>query len=392
MTKTSTPSVSHRRLLLALTFVAYIALGLPDALIGVAWPQMRADFDLPLSALGPLYVSATAGYVIASTMAGALLARVGLGTLLAASCALTGAALLGYVMAPSWSVIVAFGLLTGCGGGAIDAAINTHAAVHYSARLVNVLHAFWGVGAALGPALLTATLVHGYDWRYGYVVVVAFEFALALAFAMSRIQWGAPVARHAAHSQASLLQTLRSGRVQLSLLVFLLYTGCEAAAGAWAFSLLYEARDVATSAAGLAVSLYWGGLFASRLGYACLPADLHPGRVTAISIVVASAAMLLLVLDIHAVVDIFALGVLGAASGPIFPCMISMTPQRLGQQHTANAIGAQIAVAAVGFAGLPALCGVVAQHVGLNSIPVVLLACWSMLLFVHLALEKAVER
>src|SRR5690606_21986818 len=115
VTKTSTPSVSHRRLLLALTFVAYIALGLPDALIGVAWPQMRADFALPLSALGPLYVSATAGDVIASAMAGALLARVGLGTLLAASCALTGAALLGYVMAPSWSVIVAFGLLTGCG-------------------------------------------------------------------------------------------------------------------------------------------------------------------------------------------------------------------------------------------------------------------------------------
>src|SRR5690606_4290571 len=134
----------------------------------IAWPAMRADFALPLSALGSLYIATTAGYVAASSATGMLLARMGIGTLLAGSCLITGLALFGYTVAPSWAVLVALGLLTGFGGGAIDAAINTHAAVHYSARLVNVLHAFWGIGAALGPALMTATLARGYDWRNGY--------------------------------------------------------------------------------------------------------------------------------------------------------------------------------------------------------------------------------
>jgi hypothetical protein len=177
----SKDSLRHPYLLLAFTFVAYIALGLPDALIGVAWPAMRTDFGLPLSALGPLYIATTAGYVLASSTTGELLSRMSMGTLLAGSCALTSVALFGYTLAPSWAILVAFGLLTGFGGGAIDAAINTHAAVQYSTRLVNVLHAFWGVGAALGPALMTATLVRGYDWRVGYGIVIAFELALALA-------------------------------------------------------------------------------------------------------------------------------------------------------------------------------------------------------------------
>lgn len=385
MTKSSSP---HPRLLLALTFVAYIALGLPDALIGVAWPAMRTDFDLPLSALGPLYISATMGYVVASSAAGSLLARMGLGLLLAGSCALTGTALLGYTLAPSWSVLVALGLLTGFGGGAIDAAINTYAAVHYSTRLVNVLHAFWGIGAALGPALMTATLVRGYDWRRGYAVVIAFEIALAVAFMASRKEWGPPIAHHATHRPASLLETLRSSRVQLSLLVFLLYTGCEAAVGAWAFSLLLEGRDFSTSSAGLAVSVYWGGLFASRLGYAFLPLDTRPALVTAISIAAALVSMALVAFDIHPVVDIAALAALGFASGPIFPCMIAMTPARLGPRHTAHAVGAQVSIAAVGLATFPALCGLAAQGFGLGSIPIVLLACWAALLVVYLALER----
>lgn len=381
-------SLRHPYLLLALTFVGYIALGLPDALIGVAWPAMRADFELPLSALGPLYIATTIGYVAASSATGVLLSRVGMGTLLAASCAFTGVALLGYTLAPSWAVLVTLGVLTGFGGGAIDAAINTHAAVHYSTRLVNVLHAFYGVGAALGPAIMTATLVRGYDWRNGYWIVVVLEIALAIAFISTRRQWPPPVVHHPDHRPAALIETLRLGRVQLSLLVFLLYTGCEAAAGAWVFSLFYEARNFATTSAGIAVSLYWCGLFASRLGYAFLPARTQPATVTAMSIVIALGGMIVVALGIHPIVDIAAITLVGFASGPIFPCMIAMTPARLGGLHTANAVGAQVSMAAVGLAAFPALCGLLAQRLGLESIPLLLAVCWALLLVAYAALER----
>lgn len=124
--------------LLILCFVGFVALGLPDAVIGVAWPAIRAGFGLSIDALGPLFVTATTGAVIASTLSGAILSRLGIAPLLGVSCLLTGIALFGYTIVPTWSLMVALGLLTGFGAGAIDAAINTHAAVQYSARVVNV--------------------------------------------------------------------------------------------------------------------------------------------------------------------------------------------------------------------------------------------------------------
>lgn len=356
-------------------------------MIGVAWPALRTYFSLDQDALGPLFIAVTVGSVIASTSTGAILARMGIGHLLAISCALTAVALLGYTFAPSWVVLVSLGLLTGFGAGAIDAAINTHAAVSYSARLVNVLHAFYGVGAAAGPVLMTAVLTAGRGWQTGYRVIVAIEIALAIAFLLSRHRWPPPVVGHEHHRPAGLLETLKLGKTQLSLLVFFIYTGCEAAAGAWVFSLLFEARDIAMSAAGTAVTLYWGGLFASRLGYAFLPATVRPAVVVAVCMVAALLAMLTLIADLHPTVNAAAIGLLGFASGPIFPSLISITPARMGPRHTANAVGLQISIAAIGVAAVPSLCGLAAQHLGLEFIPRLLAACWFALLLAYLTLQ-----
>jgi fucose permease len=381
-----------RALLLALSFAGFIALGLPDAVIGVAWPSMRKYFDLPLDALGPLFVTTTAGYVLASSATGAVMARLGVGDLLAASCAVTALALFGYTIAPSWPALVACGLLTGVGAGAIDAAINTHAAVNYSARLVNVLHAFWGVGAAAGPALMTAILSTGGSWQDGYRIIIAAEIALGAAFFLTRRRWPPPHATHGAHAGARYGETLRLRRMQLSLLVFLLYTGCESTAGAWAFSLLYESRGLDTASAGAAVTLYWGGLFASRLGYAFLPASVRPATVVFVCIVAALTGMATVAAGVHPALDAAALTLVGVASGPIFPSLIAATPARLGAMHTANAVGLQISIAAVGVATLPALCGVMAQSVGLESVPRLLAACWVVLVVAYVALERLSER
>lgn len=378
------------KLLLVLSFVGFIALGLPDALIGVAWPALRSYFDLNQDALGPLFITVTAGSVLASTATGVILSRIGVGDLLALSCAVTALSLFGYTIAPSWTVLVALGLLTGLGAGAIDAAVNTYAATRYSARVVNVLHAFYGIGAAAGPALMTAVLTAGRDWQLGYRIIVGVEVVLAVAFMLSRRQWPAPVAHHEEHHRpARMIETLRLGKVQLSLVVFFFYTGCEAAAGAWVFSLLYEARDIATATAGTAVTLYWGGLFASRLGYVFLPAQANPDTVVRVCMFTALGSVAALALNLHPLIDTAAIALMGFAAGPIFPSLIATTPARVGPKHTANTVGFQISTAAVGLAALPAVCGLVAQYLGLELIPVLLTVCWSILLAAYLALRRS---
>ena len=375
-------------LLLILCFIGFIALGLPDAVIGVAWPAIRTDFDLPIDALGPLFITTATGSVIASSCSGLVLARLGVGRLLALSCLVTAIALLGYAVAPAWLVMVSLGLLTGLGAGAIDAAINTHAAMQYSARVVNVLHAFYAVGAAAGPALMTAVLASGHRWQSGYLIIVAVQVVLAILFVATRKQWPRPAHLHEDHRPARLVQTLSLARVQLSMAIFLIYTGCEAGAGAWIFSLLYEARGVPTAAAGTAVTLYWVGLFASRLGYAFLPARVRPTVVIGVCMATALVGTAALAMHLHPVIDTAAIIVIGFASGPIFPSMIATTPARVGPKHTANAVGLQISMGAIGIAALPALCGLSAQTFGLESVPLLLGAGWILLLGTYLALTR----
>ena len=210
------------RLLLALAFVAFVSLGLPDGLLGVAWPSMRRSFGLPLDALGSLFISTTAGYVTSSFLSGAILRHMRLGALLALSCAATAIAMIVYSVAAHWAIVVAFGVLAGLGAGAIDSALNTFAAHNYSARTVNMLHAFYGFGTTIGPALMTAVLLANAGWQRGYLIVGAAQLVLAAGFFASRRLWPAASKdgdARAAH--APLIETLRLPATALSAAVFI---------------------------------------------------------------------------------------------------------------------------------------------------------------------------
>src|SRR5512139_2042470 len=157
--------------LVLLAFIAFIALGLPDGLLGVGWPSIRTDFSLPLDAIGMLLTASVAGYMTSSFMSGFLLSRVGVGRMLAGSCLLTGLALIGYTLAPQWWVMVLLGVFAGLGAGAIDAGLNTYVASHFSERIMQWLHACWGIGITIGPIIMTVGLTTLNTWRFGYRVV-----------------------------------------------------------------------------------------------------------------------------------------------------------------------------------------------------------------------------
>src|SRR3954462_2357819 len=191
--------------LLALVFVGFVSLGLPDGLLGVGWPSIRRTFDLPLDALGALLIAAMVGYTLASLSSGWVVERIGVGRLLALSCLLTASGLFGYALAPSWAVMVALGMVAGLGAGAIDAGLNGYVALQHSPRLLSWLHACFGVGAATGPAIMSAVLEAGHPWRLGYAIVGAGQLLLGLCFLLTRGQWqvrDAPTPQPPAHHGA----------------------------------------------------------------------------------------------------------------------------------------------------------------------------------------------
>ncbi|MCI0691338.1 MFS transporter [candidate division KSB1 bacterium] len=385
-------------LLVGLTYISFISLGLPDGLLGVAWPSIRTFFKLPLDALGALLVMFTAGYLLSSFSSGRILARLNVGSLLALSCMATAVSLLGYALTPSWWIMVALGLLSGLGAGAIDAGLNTYAATHFSARAVNWLHACYGIGATIGPLIMTSVLMASHPWQRGYVIVGIAQLALAMCFAMTGKLW-ANDKRDAELAQDDLLKSTSSGSASLasptptstlrlpitwlSIAVFFIYTGIEAAAGTWAYSLFTEGRGVPVMTAGTWVSVYWGCLTAGRLlsGFVI---NFVPVRLLlryCIFGIALGAGMIWL--NVTSFVSFVGLALMGLSSAPIFPSMIATTPERLGAAHTANVVGFQIAAAVLGQSLLPSFIGVLADNFGLEIVAPILLMTAMLLLAIY---------
>jgi fucose permease len=365
--------VTARRLLAGLAFAAFISLGLPDGLLGVAWPSIRGTFGLPVSQLGPLLGLIMAGYLGSSFLSGALVARGGVGHLLVWSNVLIVISCTGYALAPAWPVMLLCGLLAGLGAGAIDAGINAYTAAHFAPRVMSWLHGSWGLGAALGPLVMTAVLAHGLVWRWGYAIVAVVLALMALAFARTRALWDANGAGTGdapavvPPAMAGMGETLAVPAVWLHLVFFFLYTGLEASAGQWAYSLLTEGRGMAHTMAGAWVGGYWGSLTLGRFACGVIAPRVSTDALLRACTLVAPVGTLLLWQG-HGTLALAGLAMIGFVLAPIFPLTISATPGRLGPGYATHAIGFQVAAACVGGAALPAIGGVLARRYGLETI------------------------
>jgi fucose permease len=408
-------------LLIGLAYLGFISIGLPDGLLGVAWPSIRSSFGLPLDALGALLVASTTGYVLSSFSSGRILSSINVGVLLALSCLATAVSLFGYALTPFWWVMVVFGLLAGLGAGAIDAGINTYAATYHSARTVNWLHACYGVGAASGPVIMTSVIGAGLSWQWGYGFVAIGQLLLAGCFSLTQRQWPrsvaatsiAPASEQAAtvatHEQATKVATTSLAREQattvattnqisnvgtlqlpivwLSIAAFFIYTGLEAAAGAWAYSLFTEARAIPMSTAGLWVSIYWGGLAIGRFLCGLAIGFVSVSLLLPVCMVSIALGATLIWLNFANMLSFLGLALIGLASGPVFPSLIATTPERLGEVHTANGVGFQIAGAALGQSLLPWVVGMLAHQSGLEIVGPALLTAAVFLLVVYISLS-----
>jgi fucose permease len=389
-------ALTQRRLLAALSFFAFISLGLPDGLLGVAWPSLRRTFDLPLSQLGSLLALIMAGYLASSFLSGALVGRWGVGRLLLWSNLTMVASCAGYALAPYWWVMLLCGLLAGLGAGAIDAGINAYTAAHFAPRVMSWLHGSWGLGAALGPLVMTTVLTAGLVWRWGYAVVAVALAAMALAFARTRDWWdGAATVPSAAPvmppAMAGMAETLARPAVWLHLAFFFLYTGLEASAGQWAYSILTEGRGLAPAPAGVWVGVYWGSLTAGRFACGVIAPRVSTDTLLRACTLVAPVGAALLWLG-RGGLALGGLAMIGFVLAPIFPLTISATPGRIGRGYAAHAIGFQVSAACVGGAALPAAGGLIARRYGLEAITTFQFAVAAVLLVLHEAVLAMTRR
>lgn len=366
--------------LVILAYVAFISLGMPDGLLGVAWPSIRTSFSIPLDAIGMLLTAAVTGYMTSSFLSGPLITRLGVGRVLAASCALTGVALIGYTFVPFWWMMVLLGVVAGLGAGAIDAGLNTYVAAHFGEGLMQWLHASYGIGVTLGPIIMTIALTSLNSWQVGYRVVGGFQIALAACFVLTLAMWNNKDASAASNEPKRLTdyktpmgETLRQPLVWLSVLLFFMYCGAEVALGTWTYSLLIESRGIAPSVAGLWAGSYWAtftigrvvaGLYAKRAGVNLLVLGGLGG---------AALGAVLLWWNPFSAASLVGVALIGFSIAPIFPALMSGTSQRVGEHFAANTIGLQMAATGLGTAVIPSLVGVLARQVSLEVIPVCLL-------------------
>jgi fucose permease len=381
------------RLLVVLSGLAFVSLGLPDGLLGVAWPSMRATFARALDDLGVLLLALTAGSVVSSFASGQLLRRVSLGAVLAGSCALTSVALAGYAAAPRWWWLVPLAVVLGLGGGAIDAALNTYVATTHGPRAMNWLHASYGVGATLGPLVMTAVLQANLPWQRGYATVAGAQALLAAMFVATRRHWPRVAADGSPHRPAAarIAHTLRLPVARLGILAFVIYTGIEASFGAWTYTLLTIGRGIEPAVAGGIVSTFWGGLTAGRLVAAIVTGRFQARHVLEASIAGVLAGAFAVWTNVATMVTLAGVALAGLACGPIFPMLVSSTPARVGAAHTANAVGFQIAAGAVGLSVLPAIIGLAADALGVETIAALLLVLAAALALVYRLWDRSTE-
>lgn len=418
-----------RPALLLLAYLAFVSLGLPDGLLGVGWPSISAEFGVPTGAVGLVLTAGTIGYLTSSVLAGFTLARLGVGRLLAGSTLLASLALTGYATAPALTVLICCALVLGLGSGAIDSGLNAYAAGAFGARHMNWMHAFFGLGVAIGPLVMTAMLSTGAGWRWGYAVTAAAQLVLATAFALTVSAWrdrtggptspkraapadhtaggpldaaggpvghlaGGPVDDAAARAGAPepaavrIAETLRLPAVWFGALAFAVYVAIEVSAGLYAFLLLTEGRGLPATVAGLSVSGYWGSLFVGRVVQGLVAERLGTDRVLRGSLLGMTAGAVLIALPAPGWVSVAGLVVLGFAAAPVFPLLTLTTAERVGRQHADRVIGVQIGAAGIGAALIPAGLGVLLGDTSVRLLGPVLTVLAVALLVAHAAAAR----
>ncbi len=378
------PSARPGRRLVVVSFAVFIALGLSAGVTGVAWPSMRATFSRPVADLGVLLAVGTVGYFLAGLTSGWLTRRLGLGDLVTLTLLFGTVSLVGYGVVDSWPLLLGCAVGVGFAGGMVDSVMNAYVALHHDTRTMNLLHAFFGIGATIGPVLVAALLTRGADWQVAYFVLASVELLLVITVLRVRRAWPTvvdPERQHGADGDF--------GASVISLLgLFVLYVGIEVAAGQWAYSVLTESRGLGEFGAGIWVAVYWGGLTGGRLLLGVIGDRVGPRTILHVSMAGSVVGSLIFWAD-PAGLGVLGLTLLGISLAGVFPILVALTPQWVGEDRAPVVIGYQIAAAAAGSASIPWVAGRIIDGFGLEALGPFLVAIALAMTVLHWLIDRA---
>lgn len=354
----------RKGLLLVVIYLAFISLGLPDSLLGPAWPTMYIDLDVPIHFAGIISMIVAGGTVVSSLFSAPLIARLGVAPVTTGSVLMTALALLGFSFSHHFVFLCLLAIPLGLGAGCVDAALNNYVALHYKAKHMNWLHCFWGVGAAVGPIIMADRLARGQSWSDGYFAVGAIQVALVLVLLASVTLWmKKPKATAAGQAgpKKGLMALLRIPGLKQALLVFFCYCAVEATFGLWGASYLVFSRQWEPDDAARLVSLYYVGITLGRFVSGFVTERLTNKQLVYAGQGTISLGVLVLLLPFHiTVLPGFLLIGLGCA--PIFPSLLHETPRNFGEGEAQAVMGMQMASAYIGITLMPLLFGKLATY------------------------------
>lgn len=351
-------------LILAILYLAFISLGLPDQSLGVAWPSMRASFGMPLDAAGILIMIAALLSAGSSFLSGFFINRVKISTILSVSCCLTASGILMLGLAQSWWVVLLAYFLLGIGAGAIDTSLNDYVAKNYASKQMNWLHGCWGIGATLGPAIITFALGAYHNWRVGYLIIAGIQFALMLLFISSAKLWNNKHKKEARKENADKGIKLCSPAPIIGMLLFVLYTGVEASIGLWFYSVMIEKYGITKALGGSLITLYWACLTFGRFLIGFISEKLGNRKIIICGISLALLGVLCL-FSASTILITLGLALCGFGLSGIYPSMMHETPNRFGDKLGAIMTGFQGGAGSMGVVIICPTIGVILNSFGL---------------------------
>lgn len=390
-------------LLLAVIYVAFISLGLPDAVLGAAWPTMSADLGAPISWAGGISMTISAGTIVSALLSDRMTLHFGAGKVTAVSVALTALALFGFSVAPNYWVLILLAIPYGLGAGGVDAALNNYVAIHYESRHMSWLHAMWGIGALTGPYVMGFALGAGQGWPWGYRYISILQVALTAILIFSLPLWkkrseaktgevsgeSGESANDETRKPLGVRGVLAIRGAKEILVMFFCYCALESTAMLWGSSYMVLGKGIDKTTAAMWASLFCIGITVGRLASGFLTMKFNDPTMIRLgqALVLTGIVSMLLPLPYN-IGTIVGLMIIGLGCAPIYPCVIHSTPAYFGEDKSQAIVGMQMACAYVGSMCMPPVFGLIAQHISVLWFPLYMLVFLVLMVIMHESLRK----
>ena len=380
-------------LLLAIIYLSFISLGLPDAMLGASWPIMHGDLNVPVSFAGGISLVIAGGTIISSLMSDKLTRHLSAGKVTAFSVALTAVALFGFSCSTQYWQLLLWAIPYGLGAGSVDACLNNYVAVHYSSRVMSWLHCMWGLGASIGPYVMSYALTAGMTWNSGYLIISVFQAFLTAVLLLSLPLWKGRSSEVSDESGVpdkalSLKQIFAIPGAAEVMIAFFCYCAVEQTAILWGSSYLVMHHGVDKELAAGFGSLFLIGLTIGRAMSGFLTVRINDTNMIRLGQGVIVGGLVLMLLPFGSIVSLVGLMLIGLGCAPIYPCVIHSTPSHFGADKSQAIIGVQMASAYLGTLFMPPLFGLIANYISASWLPLYLAGIVLLMILMCEALSK----